>query len=304
MARLERVPPAVAVIWTSGLGFNLVRPPAAWLELVAAFGGSTAAAGAPRRTEPPGREQSFCVRAALIQGTRTRTLLVRCASESAARELALATWKRLEVGAVVQGTVVSLRDFGAFVDIGGIEGLIHLSELGYARSEHPSEVLEVGQRVEAQILKIEPGSEGRRARVSLSLRALAADPWADVPQRFPVGSVVQGSVRRVEQFGAFVELAPGIEGLVHVSQMALDRRIAHARQGATVGQSVEVTVVSIDPEKRRIGLSMTAQARQQRDADAAAEVQETAAIVARSNQQSRSLGTFADILSASRSKKR
>jgi hypothetical protein len=101
VARLERVPPAVAVIWTSGLGFNLVRPPAAWLELVAAFGGGTAAAGAPRRTEPPGREQSFCVRAALIQGTRTRTLLVRCASESAARELALAElgdeWKILSV---------------------------------------------------------------------------------------------------------------------------------------------------------------------------------------------------------------
>jgi small subunit ribosomal protein S1 len=224
--------------------------------------------------------------------------------EEEAAELAAVTRARLQVGAVVSGTVVSLRDFGAFVDLGGIEGLIHVSELGYARPQHPSEVLEVGQRVEAQVVKIEPGADGRRERVGLSLRALAADPWRDVPERFPVGAEVPGVVQRVEQFGAFVQLAPGVEGLVHVSQMALDRRIAHARQAATVGQEVAVTVLAIDPEKRRISLSMSARARQDRDAERAADLAETAELVAQSNQEGRSLGTLADLLRSSKERKR
>jgi small subunit ribosomal protein S1 len=224
--------------------------------------------------------------------------------EAEAAELAAVTWERLRVGAVVAGTVVSLRDFGAFVDLGGVEGLIHLSELGYARPEHPSEVLQVGQRVEAQVIKIEPGAEGRRGRIGLSLRALAPDPWREVPERFPVGAEVRGVVQRLEQFGAFVQLAPGIEGLVHVSQMALDRRIAHPRQVVEAGQEVSVTVLAVEPEKRRIGLSMSARARHERDAEQAAERAETDELVAQSNQQSRSLGTFADLLRSSQEKKR
>lgn len=227
----------------------------------------------------------------------------RDVQEAENAQLAAATWERLKVGSPVSGTVVSLRDFGAFVDLGGVEGLVHLSELGYGRPKHPSEVLQVGQKVDAQVLKIERG-EGGRGRISLSLRALADNPWDQVAKQFPVGTVVKGVVQRLEQFGAFVQIAPGIEGLVHISQMTLDRRIAHARQGAEVGQEIDVTVVSVDPEKKRIGLSMTAQARKSRDSADAAERQETEQLMEQGNQQARSLGTFGDLLRSSQKKPR
>src|SRR5262249_53241762 len=172
----------------------------------------------------------------------------------------------LRVGAVVAGTVTSLRDFGAFVDLGGIDGLIHVSELGYRRAAHPSEVLHVGQRVEAQVVKLEPDPKGGRQRVGLSLRALAPDPWATAAERFPVGASARGTVQRLEQFGAFVELAPGLDGLVHVSRLALDRRVAHPRQIVSIGDTVDVTVVEVDPVKRRIGLSMVEGARRAKEA--------------------------------------
>src|SRR5262249_18406154 len=151
--------------------------------------------------------------------------------EEEAAQQAAQTWEQLRVGAVMRGTVSAVRDFGAFVDLGGVEGLIHISELGYGRVAHPSEVLQVGQEVEAQVIRCDPqpgeGGGGRR-RVALSLKALAADPWSTVRERFPVGTTVPGIVRRVEQFGAFVEIAPGVDGLVHVSKLALDRRLSHA----------------------------------------------------------------------------
>ena len=228
-------------------------------------------------------------------GGRNVVVSRRDVLEEEARERASATWATLQVGAVVTGTVVSLRDFGAFVDLGGVEGMIHVSELGYARSQHPSEVLEVGQRVEAQVLKIERDASGR-SRIALSLRALAQDPWAEVPGRFPVGTDLRGTVRRLEPFGAFVEIAPGVEGLVHISEMALDRRLSHARQAAEIGEEIDVTVLSVDLAKRRIGLSMTARARDSRARDQAAEARETADLVARTNAESPSLGTFADLL--------
>src|SRR5947199_312137 len=170
--------------------------------------------------------------------------------EEEAAEQARAVWAELRVGATVAGTVTSLRDFGAFVDLGGVDGLIHVSELGHARPSHPSEVLQVGQRVEAQVVKLEPDPKGGRQRVGLSLRALAPDPWATVAERFPVGTSVRGTVRRLEQFGAFVELAPGLDGLVHVSRLAVDRRVSHPRQIVSIGQIVDVTVVELDVGKR------------------------------------------------------
>ena len=227
----------------------------------------------------------------------------RAVLEDEAAQLATTTWDRLTVGAVVSGTVVSLRDFGAFIDLGGVEGLVHVSELGHARAKHPSEVLTIGQKVDAQVLKVEPAADGRR-RVSLSLRALAPDPWDTIAQQFPVGSVVQGTVQRLEQFGAFVELTPGIEGLVHISQMALDRRIAHARQAAEVGQQIEVTVTAVDREKKRISLSMTAQARNARDSVDRAEQHETAQLMEQTNAASATLGTFGDLLKSSQPKRR
>ncbi len=226
--------------------------------------------------------------------------------EEEAAAQAAQTWERLQVGAVVQGTVTSLRNFGAFVDLGGVEGLIHISELGHGRVGHPADVLQVGQVVEVQVVKIEPAATDTpaptRRQVGLSLKALAPDPWNTAKERFPTGTTVQGVVRRVEAFGAFVEIAPGLDGLVHVSKLALDRRVAHPRQVVSVGQEVEVTVLAVDSEKRRITLSMIEQARQARDAAVVTERAEEQAVVARANER-KALGTFADLLAASKTKR-
>jgi small subunit ribosomal protein S1 len=221
-------------------------------------------------------------------------------AEAAAR--AAATWTGLREGAVVAGTVTSVREFGAFVDLGGVEGLIHVSELGHARVVDPAQVVAVGQRVEVKIVKLEPGTGGGPGRVGLSLRALAPDPWDTLRERFPVGSTARGVVRRLEQFGAFVELAPGLDGLVHVSRMVLDRRIAHPRQVVSIGDEVDVTVVAIDPDKRRIGLSMVESARQAKDAAEAEERRDTEAHLAKPDDR-QALGTFADLLAKTRRKR-
>jgi len=227
-----------------------------------------------------------------------RTLL-----DEDAAVLAVQTWERIQVGAVLQGRVSSLREFGAFVDLGGVEGLIHVSELGHARVSHPSDVLKEDQIVDVKVIKVEGGEEGGRARVALSLRALEPDPWATARERFPVGTTVRGTVRRLEQFGAFVEVAPGLDGLVHVSKLALDRRVAHARQIVSVGDSVEVTVLAVDAAQRRISLSMVEQARRQRDVQETAARGEEQSTLDQMNQR-RHLGTFADLLATSKRERR
>jgi len=227
-----------------------------------------------------------------------RILLDEEAAEQAAR-----TWERIQVGAVVEGRVSSVRDFGAFVDLGGIEGLIHVSELGHGRVSHPSEVLQPEQPVEVKVIKVEEGGPGGRARIGLSLRALAPDPWTIARDHLQVGATMPGVVRRLEGFGAFVEIAPGVDGLVHVSKLALDRRIAHPRQVVNVGDAVEVTVLAIDDAQRRISLSMVEQARRERDALDSSEKQEEANALGRVNEK-RNLGTFADLLAASKRERR
>ena len=164
---------------------------------------------------------------------------------------------RLEVGAVLRGTVTALKDYGAFVDLGGLEGMVHVSELAYGRVTHPQDVLAVGQPVEVAVLRVEKTSDPKHPdRIALSIRALAGDPWQDVDQRFPVGMRVKGAVTRLQPFGAFVELAPGVEGLVHVSELGAGRRVTHPHEVVNPGDQVEATVLSIDVAKRRIGLSL------------------------------------------------
>ena len=248
-----------------------------------------------------GQRLSFRV-TKIESGGRNIVVSRRQLLEEEAAAKASETWQRLELGAVVRGTVTSLREFGAFVDIGGVEGLVHVSELGYARVENPAEVLEIGQAVEAQVVKLEPDPSGGRGRVGLSLRALAADPWQSAVERFPAGTTAKGTVRRLEPFGAFVEIAPGLDGLVHVSRLALDRRVSHPRQVVTIGQAVDVTVVSVDPEKRRMTLSMVESARRARDATELAENRETSDLLARSK-EAKSLGTLADLLAESKKPK-
>jgi small subunit ribosomal protein S1 len=216
--------------------------------------------------------------------------------EAAAR--AVETWARLHEGAVVGGTVTSLRDFGAFIDLGGIEGLVHVSELGHGRVTDPADVLQVGQQVEVQVVKLDTDAKGNR-RVGLSLRALAPDPWSTVGERFPVGATVRGTVRRLEQFGAFVELAPGVDGLVHVSRLALDRHVAHPRQVVSIGDEVDVTVVEVDPAKRRIALSLVEQARRAKEEAEAEERRDTETFLTRPGETS-GFGTLGDLLKRTR----
>ena len=224
--------------------------------------------------------------------------------EEEVQERAAETWKRLAVGAVVSGTVTSVRDFGAFVDIGGVEGLIHITELGYGRVGHPSDVLREGQVVEVQVVKIEaPEQPGGRGQIGLSLKAPAADPWTTVTQKFPVGTTVRGTVRRLEGFGAFVEIAPGLYGLVHISKMVLGRRLSHPRQAVSPGDQVEVTILAVDPQQRRVSLSMVENVRAAQDAATARDRADEQATLAKENTE-RKLGTFADLLAASHRKAR
>jgi small subunit ribosomal protein S1 len=167
------------------------------------------------------------------------------------------TREKLQVGAVLTGRVTSLTTYGAFIDLGGIEGMLHVSEIGHSRTTHPQDVFTVGQEVEVQVIKIEQGKDEKRPeRISLSRRALESDPWQDAAARFPEGTEATGRIMRLETFGAFVELAPGLEGLVHISEMGAGRRLNHSREAAEQGQDVQVRVLGVDIGRRRISLSM------------------------------------------------
>jgi small subunit ribosomal protein S1 len=165
--------------------------------------------------------------------------------------------KRIEVGKVVRGKVTSLATYGAFVDLGGIEGMIHVSELGHGRVADPKDVLQIGDEVEVQVKAIGPDAKGRE-KISLSRRALTKDPWNDEAAKLAAGARRTGKVARLETFGAFVELAPGVDGLLHVSELAElgKREIRHPRDVLKVGQQLEVTILSIAPETRRIALAL------------------------------------------------
>jgi small subunit ribosomal protein S1 len=211
------------------------------------------------------------------------------------------TKSKLVVGAVVRGRVVGFKPFGAFVDIGGIEGMLHVSELGFSRVEKPEEVLALGQEVDVSILKIEdgePGKDGKiRARIGLSLKALQADPWLDATRSLTTGGRLRGTVTRLQPFGAFVEIAPGVEGLVHISELGAGRRLNHPKEAVSVGQSVEVEILAIDPDKRRLSLSMGAAERSvERE-----ELEEARASVPAAPAR---LGTFADLLANAKQKKK
>ncbi len=158
----------------------------------------------------------------------------------------------LQPGAVVSGVVRSVQKFGAFVDLGGVDALIPVSEMAWTRVEDPSEVLTDGQQVTAQVLTVDWDKD----RISLSLKALGKDPWEEVGQRFPPGTRVQGRVARLANFGAFVTLEPGVDGLVHISALGAGRRVGHPKEVVAVGDQVEVEVVSLDPGKHKISLSM------------------------------------------------
>ena len=160
--------------------------------------------------------------------------------------------KHLEVGATLEGVVTGVRDFGAFVDLGGIEGLVHVSELSHVRVAHAQDVVKTGQKVSVQVLRIEKDEKGHD-KVALSLRALEQDPWDAARPQLEEGKTLTGKVVRLQPFGAFVELFPGVDGLVHVSALA-SRHIAHPREVVKEGDSIEVRIESIDDAQRRVSL--------------------------------------------------
>lgn len=210
------------------------------------------------------------------------------------REEALA---RISEGAVVDGTVSSVTSFGAFVDLGGVEGLIHVSELDHERVSDPATVVSPGDRVQVKVLAIEEregeGKKGKETRISLSRRALQQDPWKTAAQRFKEGSVVPGRVARMESFGAFISLAPGLDGMAHISEITNERRIDHPRDVLELGQDVRVKILSVDTEKRRIGVSIAAVAK---DATAAGEAAEIADYSERQKSSGGGFGALADAL--------
>ncbi len=159
--------------------------------------------------------------------------------------------EELREGEVRRGRVTSITKFGAFVDIGGIDGLVHISELSWRHVKHPSEVVKVGDEVEVYVLSV----DRERGRVGLSIRRLQPKPWETVHERYAVGQVVTGTVTKIVPFGAFVRLEDGIEGLVHISELA-DRRVEHPREVVKEGEEVQVRILRIDPEAKRIGLSL------------------------------------------------
>src|SRR5207237_39129 len=158
----------------------------------------------------------------------------------------------LQEGAVVRGTVKNLTDYGAFVDLGGIDGLLHITDMAWKRVKHPSEVVKVGDEVEVRILKF----DRERSRVSLGLKQLRADPWQNIARRHPPSTRVFGKVTNIADYGAFVEIEDGVEGLVHVSEMDWTNKNVNPAKVVHTGQEVEVMVLDVDEERRRISLGL------------------------------------------------
>lgn len=161
------------------------------------------------------------------------------------------TLNSLQAGQMISGTVKRLTNFGAFVDVGGIDGLIHISEISWHRIEHPSEMLTVGDEINVKVIEVIP----ERERIGLSLRRAQPDPWSEISKKFNAGDITEGKVTRIVNFGAFVELIPGVEGLVHISQLA-NFHVKQAGEVVREGQPVKVKILDINPEAKRVSLSM------------------------------------------------
>jgi len=162
------------------------------------------------------------------------------------------TLSSLQEGMLVKGVVKNITEYGAFVDLGGVDGLLHITDMSWGRVKHPSEVVQVGQELEVKVLQFDREKE----RVSLGLKQTMEDPWSRVEERYPIGSRHEGRVVSIADYGAFVELEKGVEGLVHVSEMSWSKRLRHPSKVVSVGDEVEVVVLGVDPGRRRISLGM------------------------------------------------
>jgi small subunit ribosomal protein S1 len=176
----------------------------------------------------------------------------RALLETERQSLRQKTLEILKEGLVVEGIVKNITDYGAFIDLGGIDGLLHITDMSWGRISHPSEVFQVGDQVRVRVLKFDPESE----RVSLGLKQTQPDPWVSIGDRYPIGLRLHGKVVSLADYGAFVELEPGIEGLIHISEMSWTKRVKHPSKVVAIGDEVDVLVLEVDPQNRKISLGM------------------------------------------------
>jgi len=186
----------------------------------------------------PNRNNIVVSRRAVLEETRTE----------ARSELI----SQLKEGQVLEGVVKNITDYGAFVDLGGVDGLLHVTDIAWRRINHPSEALQIGQTVKVQVIRFNPETQ----RISLGMKQLEADPWEGVQAKYPTSAKFKGRVTNITDYGAFVELEPGVEGLVHVSEMSWTKKNVHPGKIVSTSQEVEVMVLDTDPEKRRISLGL------------------------------------------------
>jgi small subunit ribosomal protein S1 len=194
------------------------------------------------------------LRCKVIELNRSRNNVVlsrRAVLEDERKEMRTAILDRLSPGDVVEGQISNIVDFGAFVDLDGMDGLIHISELSWSHVNHPSEVLEIGQDVRVKVLDIDRD----RQRISLGLKQTQSDPWQQVVEAYKEEDVVQGKVTKVVTFGAFVEIMPGVEGLVHISELA-QHHVENPREIVSQGDVVNVKIIEVDADRRRLSLSL------------------------------------------------
>ena len=192
---------------------------------------------------------------AVLKYNRARANVVvsrRAVLESERTSLREETLRLLEEGVILEGTVKNITDYGAFVDLGGIDGLLHVTDISWGRIGNPSEVIHVGEKIKVVVLKYDAEKE----RVSLGMKQLVPDPWSTVTERYAVGSRVHGKVVSLADYGAFVELEKGVEGLLHVSELSWTKRVTHPSKILSVGQELDVAILEISPEHRRISLGL------------------------------------------------
>lgn len=176
----------------------------------------------------------------------------RAILEEEREKLKTQTLDEMNEGAIVKGYVKNVTDYGAFIDLGGLDGLLHITDMSWGRIKHPNEVINVGEELELKVLKYDQ----EKQRVSLGLKQLTQDPWAEVAAKFPVGMKIKGTVVSLADYGAFIDLSEGVEGLIHVNEMSWTKKVKHPSQIVNVGDTVDVQVLSIDSENRRISLGM------------------------------------------------
>jgi len=194
-------------------------------------------------------------RFAILKFNRSRGNVVvsrRAVLERERSALKEETLRVLEEGIILEGTVKNITDYGAFIDLGGLDGLLHITDMSWGRISHPSEVINVGDHIKVVVLKYDP----ERERVSLGMKQIMPDPWTTAAERYPAGMRIRGKVVSITDYGAFVELEKGVEGLIHVSEMSWTKRVTHPSKLLEVGSEVEVQVLDVDPTNRRISLGL------------------------------------------------